>query len=35
LRTAAAREKQMARQVALNLEIKRVEAGLAAAYSKL
>lgn len=35
LRTAAAREKQMARQVALNLELKRVEAELAAAQSNL
>lgn len=35
LRAAAAREKQMARQVALNLELKRIEAELAAAREKL
>lgn len=35
LRAGAAREKQMARQVALNLELKRVEAELAAAHDNL
>ena len=35
LRAAAAREKQMARQVALNLELKRIEAEFAAAQSNL
>ena len=35
LRTAAAKEKQMARQVELNLELKRVEAARAAARDKL
>jgi hypothetical protein len=35
LRTAAGREKQLARQVALNLELKRIEAELAAAHIKL
>jgi Domain of unknown function (DUF4391) len=35
LRAAAVREKQMARQVALNLELKRVEAELAAAHGNL
>lgn len=35
LRAAAAKERQMARQVALNLELKRVEAAQAAARSKL
>jgi hypothetical protein len=35
LRAAAAREKQMARRVALNLELKRVEAEFAAAQSNL
>jgi hypothetical protein len=35
LRAAATREKQMARQVALNLELKRIEAELAAARGKL
>lgn len=35
IRAAAARERQMARQVALNLELKRVEAELAAASANL
>jgi hypothetical protein len=35
LRTAAAKEKQMARRVELNLELKRAEAALAAARAKL
>ncbi len=35
LRTAAAREKQMARQVELNLELKRVEASRASALARL
>lgn len=35
LRGAAAREKQMARQVALNLELKRIEAEFAAAQTNL
>lgn len=35
LRTAAAKEKQIARRVDLNLELKRVEAALAAARAKL
>jgi hypothetical protein len=35
LRAAAAREKQVPRQVALNLELKRVEAELTAAHAKL
>ena len=35
LRAAAAKEKQMARQVGLNLELKRVEAARAAALAKL
>lgn len=35
LRTAAAKEKQMARQVELNLELKRVEAARAAALARL
>lgn len=35
LRAAAAKEKQMARQVALNLELKRVEAVQAAARARL
>ena len=35
LRTTAAREKQMARRVDLNLELKRVEAALRAALAKL
>jgi hypothetical protein len=35
LRAAAAREKQMPRQVALNFELKRIEAELAAAREKL
>ena len=35
LRTAAAREKQMARQVELNLELKRVEAARASALARL
>ena len=35
LRSAAAREKQMARQVALNLELKRLEAELAAVHANL
>lgn len=35
LRSAAAKEKQMARRVDLNLELKRLEAAQAAAYAKL
>lgn len=35
LRTAAAKEKQMSRQVELNLELKRVEAEMTAALAKL
>jgi hypothetical protein len=35
LRVAAARERQMARQVELNLEIKRIEAARAAVRSNL
>ena len=35
LRAAAAREKQMARQVALNLELKRLQGAHAAARAKL
>ncbi|PIY03780.1 MAG: DUF4391 domain-containing protein, partial [Gallionellales bacterium CG_4_10_14_3_um_filter_54_96] len=35
LRTAAAKEKQLARQVELNLELKRVQAELAAAREHL
>lgn len=35
LRTAAAKEKQMARRVELNLELKRVEAARAAARANL
>jgi hypothetical protein len=35
LRSAAAREKQMSRQVALNLELKRIEAELNIAYGRL